>query len=187
MYITGFISRLKTRRMIIWPLVLSLLVFPAFGNERNSEIPKIGNEQHNPQQKMTTNSEQNSEFTETSVGSDGNSHGKFHQWFNRERPRNTTVFYNPAIATAIIATGTALGAAFGWPHDHGLLSANPEADEVFMGATLFGVMSILPAMPFMKNLLAEAVDRKLENDPLWGPVIKEQEEQKRKCRNNFDE
>ena len=158
-------------RLIIWPLFLSIVAFPTIGNENKSEPKRIG--QRTPHIKMNADS-------------DKDSPGKFNKWANRERPRNTTVFYNPVIGASIIVGGTVLGALIGWPHDHGLLSENPELDEVFMGATLVGVMSIIPAIPFMKNPMAEMVDRKLENDPLWGPVIKENEERRKKCQDNFD-
>ena len=45
MSVTDIISGLKIHRVIVWPLVLSIVAFSAFGNEKKSLIPKTGDEQ----------------------------------------------------------------------------------------------------------------------------------------------
>ena len=86
---------------------------------------------------------------------------------------------NPRIAASIITIGAAFGAAMGWPHewDRGLLSENPEAEGIVTGAILWGLFSVIPAMPFMRNLnpLDAAAKRNLKKDPLWRPLMEAQE------------
>ena len=105
--------------VIILPLIFSIVMFPAFGNERKWDSPKTSNK---PRQEF--------KFVEMNAGS--NEH------FQRPKNRN----YKLWGLVAFIAAGIGLGAGVGLPgyRDIGLFSENPDMEAVYSGALWGGLL-----------------------------------------------